>query len=66
MKSISYRLTHVLRCRDVTRLLSQLQDRPATLKERTFLRLHLSACKACRDFEQQIKLMEEGMRRYRR
>jgi len=59
------RLTHLLTCRDATRLISRLQDERGSLAERWKLRLHLLACDACRRFSAQLHLLAETMRRYR-
>ena len=59
------RLTHMLSCREVTRLLSQAQDRPLALGERVKLRLHLVVCTACTRFERQLAFMRVALARYR-
>ena len=58
-------LTHLIDCRQATRLLSQTQDRPATRWEALRLRWHLSVCDACTRFEHQLAFMREAMRRFR-
>jgi hypothetical protein len=59
------RLTHMLSCKEVTRLLSQAQDRPLALGERVKLRLHLLVCTACTRFERQLAFMRTALSRYR-
>lgn len=59
------RLTHMLSCKEASRLLSQRQDRPLTLGERVKLRLHLAACTACTRFSRQLAFMREALARYR-
>ena len=59
------RLTHMLSCKEVTRLLSQAQDRPLTLGERVKLRLHLVVCTACTRFARQLAFMRTALARYR-
>ena len=59
------RLTHMLSCKEVTRLLSQAQDRPLTLGERVKLGLHLLACTACTRFSRQLAFMRTALSRYR-
>ena len=59
------RLTHMLSCKEVTRLLSQAQDRPLALGERVKLRLHLVVCKAFMRFERQLAFMRTALSRYR-
>jgi hypothetical protein len=59
------RLTHMLSCKEVTRLLSQAQDRPLALGERIKLRLHLAVCTACTRFARQLAFMRTALSRYR-
>jgi hypothetical protein len=59
------RLTHMLSCKEATRLLSQAQDRPLALGERVKLRLHLVVCTACTRFERQLAFMRTALSRYR-
>ncbi len=56
---------HLIRCRDVTRLVSQLEDRPATRWEALRLRAHLAVCIYCSRFERQVRFLRVAMRRYR-
>jgi hypothetical protein len=58
-------LTHMLSCKEATRLLSQAQDRPLGYSERIKLRLHLAACIACTRFSRQLAFMREAVSRYR-
>lgn len=58
-------ITHMISCKDASRLLSQLQDGPVSWIDRVKLRLHLIACEACRSFERQLGVLREAMRRYR-
>ena len=58
-------LTHMLSCKEATRLLSQAQDRPLGYSERIKLRLHLAACIACTRFSRQLAFMREAISRYR-
>jgi hypothetical protein len=60
-----HRLTHMLSCRDVTRMVSRMQDAPASLAERIKLRLHLLACDACTNFVRQMRVLRAAMRGYR-
>ena len=59
-------VTHLLRCREATRLISQQLDRPLPLVSRLVLRVHLSLCDACTRFQQQAIFLREAARRYRR
>jgi hypothetical protein len=60
-----HRLTHMLSCKEVSRLLSQGEDRRLTLPERLKLRLHLRVCSACTRFARQIAFLRAALRRYR-
>ena len=56
---------HLLSCKDVSRLLSQAQERPMSTWERLRVTWHLAVCRMCRAFERQLALVREAMRRYR-
>ena len=58
-----HRLTHVISCKEASRLLSQAEDRRLGWGERLKLRAHLALCDFCTRFEQQLKFMREAMRR---
>ena len=60
-----HRLTHMLSCKEATRLLSQAQDRPLNYAERIKLRLHLGVCIACTRFSRQLAFMRDALARYR-
>jgi hypothetical protein len=59
------RLTHMLSCREATRLLSQREDRALTVAEHVKLRLHLVVCIACTRFARQLAFMRAALSRYR-
>jgi hypothetical protein len=61
-----HRLTHMVSCKEATRLLSQGEDRRLSLGERIKLRLHLAACTGCARFQHQIDFMRGAMSRYRK
>ena len=58
-----HRLTHVISCKEASRLLSQAQERRLGALERLKLRAHLALCDLCTRFEEQLKFMREAMRR---
>jgi len=58
-------LGHLLRCKDVSRLVSQAQDRPLTRWERWVLRMHLSVCDGCTRFDAHLRFLRRAMHRYR-
>jgi hypothetical protein len=62
---VLHRLTHVISCKEASRLLSQQQDRPLAFLERLKLRLHLALCDVCTRFSGQLKMMREALHRYR-
>jgi hypothetical protein len=56
---------HLILCKDVSRLVSKMQERELGPVERWRLKLHLDWCTACANFEQQMNFVREAMRRYR-
>ena len=58
-------LGHFLSCKDVSHLVSQMNERRLGPFERWTLRLHLAACDACMRFEAQMRFLREAMRKYR-
>jgi hypothetical protein len=56
---------HLLSCKDVSHLVSQMQERPLGPLEGWMLRLHLAVCDACTRFEVQMRFMRKAMRKYR-
>lgn len=58
-------LGHLLSCKDVTHLVSQMQERQLGPFERWALRLHLAVCEACAHFEAQMRFLRDAMRKYR-
>ena len=53
----------MLSCKEVTRLVSQRQDRPLALGERVALRLHFAICEGCRNVNQQLDFLRRAVRR---
>lgn len=51
-------------CRQVTRLLSDREERPLAWHERVALRTHLKVCDACTRYESQLKFMRKAMGRW--
>lgn len=54
----------MLSCREVTRLVSDAQERPLGLQERMSLRMHITMCSACRKFEEQMTTIRAAMRTF--
>ena len=58
-------LGHLLSCKDVSHLVSQMNERKLVPLERGLLRFHLAICDACNRFERQMRFLREAMRQYR-
>jgi hypothetical protein len=54
---IPFRVT----CRQATALLLAQEDRRIAMSDKVALRLHLYACKACPNFEQQLTIIRKSM-----
>jgi hypothetical protein len=54
----------MLKCKEVTRLLSESQDRELPAAQRLPLRLHLLSCRGCRNYKAQLNLLREACRSY--
>ena len=65
MRTFHRAIGHLLSCKDVSRLLSQAEERPMTGWQRVRVQWHLAVCRMCRAFDQQLAFMREAMRRYR-
>jgi len=55
----------MLTCRQASRLLSDSRDRKLGLGERITLRLHLTICDGCTQFDRQLDVIRQVLRRYR-
>jgi len=60
-----HRLTHLVSCKEASRLLSQRAERRLGTTERIKLALHLRACDACTRFARQLAFIREALARYR-
>lgn len=56
-------MTAKLDCKAVSRLLSESQDRLLPEAEQARMRLHLAACEACRNVEEQMAFIRRAMAR---
>lgn len=54
----------MLKCKEVTHLLSESQDRKLSLSERLGLELHLAMCSGCKNFKGQMAFLRQACRRY--
>ncbi len=52
-------------CKQAASLLIAREDREIALSEKVALRLHIYACKACPNFEQQISIMRKSLKLWR-
>jgi hypothetical protein len=56
----------MLSCKDVSRLLSQREDRKLGFSERVALRLHLLICDVCRNISRQMRFLRPAVQRLSR
>ncbi|MEX2352657.1 MAG: zf-HC2 domain-containing protein [Gammaproteobacteria bacterium] len=54
----------MLNCHEVTRLVSESQERPLSFMERLSLKIHVMMCKACHNFSEQVPFIRQTMRAY--
>lgn len=52
-------------CKQAASLLIAREDREIGLSEKAALRLHIYACKACPNFEQQLLIMRKSLKLWR-
>jgi hypothetical protein len=53
------------RCRDITRIVLEGEERSLRLGERLVLRLHLTVCDACTRFTHQVRFMRGALGQWR-
>lgn len=51
-------------CKEVTRLLSEAQDRTLRVGERLQLEIHLAICTGCRNYRKQLDFLRAACRRH--
>lgn len=56
----------ILSCKEVTRLVSQGEDRRLAFGERVALRLHFTICRGCHNVESQLKFLRVAVGRLSR
>ena len=54
----------MLKCKDVTHLLSESQDRRLKLAERVQLKMHLAVCQGCTRYQQQLNFIRRACRAF--
>ena len=56
----------MLTCKEITRLLSESQDRKLSVAEKLKLEMHLVMCRGCKVYKGQLAFLREACRRYTR
>lgn len=54
----------MLNCHDATFLISQRRERELTFSERMKLRLHVTVCSGCANFERQLPQLGDAVRAF--
>ncbi|MCC6880463.1 MAG: zf-HC2 domain-containing protein [Rhodocyclaceae bacterium] len=54
----------MLSCKEITRLVSESQERRLSVIERVQLEMHLAMCKGCANFRKQMDFLRVACRRY--
>jgi hypothetical protein len=52
-------------CREVSRLISDMQERPLGAWDRLCLRFHLSMCDNCTEYVKQVRFMSRAMGKWK-
>lgn len=52
----------MLRCRDISKLVSESMDRELPLRQRMQVRMHLMMCRLCSNFAHQLRLLRRAAR----
>ena len=60
-----YAVGRLISCKEASRLISQMQDSDLPFGQRLRVRVHLLFCKACTQFERQIRFLRRVMGKYR-
>jgi heterodisulfide reductase subunit B len=54
----------MLNCREVTRLVSEMQERRLSVVEKMSLNLHMMMCDGCKNFSLQVPFLRKAMKAY--
>ena len=54
----------MLKCKEITHLVSEAQDRKLGLSERLQLEMHLAMCTGCSNYRRQMAFLREACQRY--
>ena len=52
----------MLSCKQASQIISQSLDKPLTMRERFALKLHLTICKYCKRFSQQVQTLRVALK----
>ncbi len=52
-------------CRHATQLISEAEDRSLGITERVGLEVHLTICRGCDNYREQLRLLQQACRVYR-
>ena len=50
----------MLNCKNATKLMSKAQDHPLDLKERIALRVHITMCSGCNNYNKQMDFIRKA------
>ncbi|MFL0797870.1 MAG: zf-HC2 domain-containing protein [Cellvibrionaceae bacterium] len=51
-------------CKEISRLVSESQDRPLSLMEKMSLRVHTFICGNCKNFEKNISFLQSAVKEF--
>ena len=54
----------MLRCREISKLVSESMERDLPLRRRLEVRMHLMMCRMCAGFARQVRLLRRAAREY--
>lgn len=54
----------MLSCKEATQLMSAAQERPLSVAEKMQLKLHVTICKGCARFDEQMKFIRRACQGY--
>jgi hypothetical protein len=65
MNSVLRKIPLMRTCKEVTALVVAREDRHLGARDQMALRLHMTLCKACPDFERQMLTIRNAMKQWR-
>ncbi|MDI1245849.1 MAG: zf-HC2 domain-containing protein [Rhodoferax sp.] len=54
----------MMNCENITRLISESQDRTLSLTEKINLKMHVVMCAGCKNFSLQVPFLSQAMKAY--